>query len=186
MTQPPRARRDATSRPGAAGRLQGMTTRVHTTTDSPLGPLTLVREGEALVGLYLPGHAGGPGPYLLGEPAQDGFDDAVAQLQEYFAGRRTRFDLVLRPAGTALQQRVWQLLTQVPYGRTTTYGDLARQLGGPGLARAVGSANARNPISIVVPCHRVVGADGRLVGYAGGLERKRRLLDLERGVAPLP
>ena len=162
------------------------TTRVHTTTASPLGALTLVREGDALVGLYLPGPLRGSAADLLGEPVEEGFEQVVTQLQEYFAGVRTRFDLVLHPAGTPLQRRMWELLTTIPYGCTTTYGDLARQLGSVGLARAVGAANARNPISIVVPCHRVVGGNGRLVGYAGGLERKRLLLELERGAAALP
>ncbi len=151
----------------------------HTTTPSPLGELTLVREDTALVGLYLPGHRRGPATDRLGPRADAGFEHAVTQLQEYFAGARTHFDLELRPAGTPLQQRVWQLLRTIPYGRTATYAELARHLGGPGLARAVGAANARNPISIVVPCHRVVGGDGHLVGYAGGLDRKRQLLDLE-------
>ncbi len=158
-------------------------TRVHTTTASPIGELTLVGEDGALVGLYLPDHRRGPTAAALGERVDVGFEDVVAQLGEYFAGRRTRFDLALRPAGTPLQRRVWALLTEIPYGRTATYGELARRLGGPGLARAVGAANARNPISIVVPCHRVVGGDGRLVGYAGGLGRKQQLLDLEQRAA---
>ena len=106
-----------------------------------------------------------------------------AQLAEYFAGERTRFDLELAPAGTPFQLEVWEALRRIPYGGTRSYGELAAELGRPGSARAVGAANARNPISIVVPCHRVVGSAGALTGYAGGVEAKRALLDLER--APL-
>lgn len=176
------------SDPSTGRAAAGPTTRTHTTTSSPLGELVLVTEDEALVGLYLPGHLRGPAPDRLGPPVDAASSavlaDTTRQLREYFAGDRTRFALPLRPVGTPLQQRVWALLTEIPYGRTTTYGELARQLGGPGLARAVGAANARNPISIVVPCHRVVGGDGRLTGYAGGLDRKRWLLALES--SPLP
>jgi len=109
-----------------------------------------------------------------------GFDDAIRQLDEYFRGERTRFELPLAPRGDAFQQSVWALLQRIPYGDTRSYGQLAAELGDSRLARDVGVANARNPIAVIVPCHRVIGADGRLVGYAGGLERKRFLLDLEQ------
>lgn len=152
-------------------------TRTHALVDSPIGPLTTVVEDGALVGLYLPDHAhppasvGDPGPVLLG---------LAEQLGAYFAGELRAFDLPLSARGTPFQERVWAALREVPYGTTTTYGALARSLGVPGGARAVGLANGRNPLSIVVPCHRVIGADGRLTGYAGGVERKRALLALER------
>src|SRR5205085_9923425 len=105
--------------------------------------------------------------------------EPARQLREFFAGERTAFELPLRPAGTPFQRAVWDALLEVPYGETTGYGALAQRLGRPGAARAVGLANARNPLAIVVPCHRVVGASGALTGYAGGLERKRFLLELE-------
>jgi methylated-DNA-[protein]-cysteine S-methyltransferase len=101
------------------------------------------------------------------------------QLGEYFAGERTGFELALDPPGDAFDRRVWELVAGIPYGRTRTYGELARDLGDPALAQAVGAANGRNPLCVVVPCHRVIGADGGLTGYAGGLPRKRFLLDLE-------
>lgn len=109
--------------------------------------------------------------------------DAERQLSEYLSGERTTFELNLAPQGTAFQRRVWQLLLEIPFGETRTYGQLAKQLGDESLARAVGAANGANPIWIVVPCHRVIGANGSLTGYAGGLEVKRRLLELERGRA---
>lgn len=106
-------------------------------------------------------------------------DEAEKQLKEYFSGTRRAFDLPIKTEGTEFQQSVWAKLREIPYGETRTYGDIARQLGKPGAARAVGMANNRNPLCILIPCHRVVGADGALVGYAGGLDRKRFLLDLE-------
>ncbi|UCM91090.1 methylated-DNA--[protein]-cysteine S-methyltransferase [Streptomyces marincola] len=151
----------------------------HTVLDSPLGALTVVAADGALTGLYFEGHLRMPPAGSLGERDERGFEDARVQLAEYFAGRRTRFDLPLAPRGNAFQQRVWELLRGIPYGETRSYGALARELGDPGLAQAVGAANGRNPVSIVVPCHRVVGADGSLTGYAGGLDRKRFLLALE-------
>jgi methylated-DNA-[protein]-cysteine S-methyltransferase len=154
--------------------------RVHTDVDSPIGRLTLVGEDGALVGLYLEQHRRRPAPEWFGPDVGSGFEDLTAQLQEYFAGVRTDFELAIRPRGTGFERRVWDAVARIPYGRTRSYGDLARDLGDPGLAQAVGAANARNPVCIVVPCHRVVGADGSLTGYAGGLERKRFLLDLEQ------
>jgi methylated-DNA-[protein]-cysteine S-methyltransferase len=111
------------------------------------------------------------------------FPDAEVQLDEYFAGKRTQFDLPLHPIGTPFQIEVWEALKAIPYGEVRSYGDIAEQIGRPGASRAVGLANGRNPISVIVPCHRVIGASGSLTGYGGGLERKRLLLDLEADVA---
>jgi methylated-DNA-[protein]-cysteine S-methyltransferase len=155
----------------------------HTTIDSPVGELTVVAEDGALLGLYYPGHKRRPAEGTFGEYTDEGFEDVRAQLGEYFAGTRRTFDLPLAPRGTEFDRSVWQLLTEIPFGETRTYGDLAKRLGDPGLAQAVGAANGRNPISIIVPCHRVVGANGNLTGYAGGLDRKRNLLELEEPVA---
>jgi methylated-DNA-[protein]-cysteine S-methyltransferase len=154
---------------------------LYTTVDSPIGELLLLGDGRALHGLWM--RSGGTALDRPGWSRADGpFQAARAQLAEYFAGRRLAFDLPLAMAGTPFQVRVWRALLEIPYGQTTTYGELARQVrpgGGWQAARAVGAANGRNPIAVVVPCHRVVGADGSLIGYGGGLERKRFLLDLE-------
>jgi methylated-DNA-[protein]-cysteine S-methyltransferase len=147
--------------------------------DSPLGELTLVADGSALIGLYFDGHLRRPDDAELGPRVDEGFDEVIRQLQEYFAGDRTAFDLEMAPRGTEFEQRVWDLLRKIPHGETRTYGQLARELGQPGAAQAVGLANGRNPLSVVVPCHRVVGANGSLTGFAGGLDRKRFLLSLE-------
>jgi methylated-DNA-[protein]-cysteine S-methyltransferase len=155
----------------------------HTTIESPLGELTLVAAGGVLSGLYFPGHWYPPGRDVLGARSESGFELAEAQLAEYFAGERTEFDLPTRLAGDEFQRRVWELIDRIPYGETTTYGAMAAELGDPTLARRVGGAVGRNPLSIVVPCHRVVGKDGKLTGYAGGLERKRHLLELEAPAA---
>ena len=154
----------------------------HTVVDSPVGPLTLVGDGAALIGLYFDGHLRTPrltdhGPRA--DAADDGFEAATRQLGEYFAGTRREFDLDLAPRGSAFEKQVWALLTKIPYGETRTYGQLAAELGDASAAQAVGNANGWNPISIIVPCHRVVGASGSLTGYAGGLRRKRFLLSLE-------
>lgn len=151
----------------------------HTVLESPLGALTLVGDGEALSGVYFEDHLRGPSAQSLGQFEESAFAQARQQLTEYFQGKRRTFDVPLTPRGDSFQQRVWRLLEQIPYGETRSYGRLAGELGDPALAQAVGAANGRNPLSIVVPCHRVVGADGRLTGYAGGLTRKRYLLDLE-------
>lgn len=153
---------------------------------TPVGPLTLVALGEALVAVWMEDQRHHPGAVAHGDPAST--DDpvlarAARQLEEYFAGRRTDFDLPLAPEGTEFQRRVWAELLQIPYGETVTYGELARRLDNPTGSRAVGLANGRNPLGIVVPCHRVVGAGGNLTGYGGGLPRKRLLLDLEARVA---
>jgi methylated-DNA-[protein]-cysteine S-methyltransferase len=152
---------------------------MYTVIDSPLGELTLVSDGTALTGLYYPHHWYKPDPATFG-PRSGGFDEVERQLAEYFAGTRETFeDLPVRLTGDAFQRRVWSLIADIPYGETRTYGDLARSLGDVSPARDVGAAVGRNPVSIVVPCHRVVGKDGKLTGYAGGLARKRHLLDLE-------
>jgi methylated-DNA-[protein]-cysteine S-methyltransferase len=155
-----------------------MTTR-HTRMATTLGELTLVADGDKLTGLYFPHHWYRPS--ALGEFVDgDRFLAGVAeQLDDYLAGRRTSFDIPVALAGDEFQQRVWEMLTEIPYGAMTTYGALATRLGDPTLARRVGQAVGRNPVSIVVPCHRVVGKDGKLTGYAGGLRRKQHLLDLE-------
>ena len=158
-----------------------MNTTFHTQIPSPIGPLQLIGNGEALQGLYM--HPYNP-PDDWRESAEP-FADAIAQLNEYFAGERTEFDLKLDMRGTQFQKDVWNALLTIPYGETRSYGEIAKQIGRPDRARAVGSANGSNPISIIVPCHRVIGADGSLVGYGGGLDRKRFLLDHEAGVGSL-
>jgi methylated-DNA-[protein]-cysteine S-methyltransferase len=152
---------------------------VHAVVDSPIGPLTLVGTDRTLTAVYYPQHAHGPDQATFGERDDYAFSPAARQLADYFAGTRTSFGLALAATGNAFQQQVWALLGTIPYGETRTYGQLAAELGDPRLARAVGAANSRNPLSIVVPCHRVVGAGGKLTGYAGGLNRKAFLLALE-------
>ncbi|HZN88571.1 MAG TPA: methylated-DNA--[protein]-cysteine S-methyltransferase [Thermoleophilaceae bacterium] len=148
--------------------------------DTPLGPLVAVAAGDGgLRSLAFDRHCDG-GHRLARAPARGMLADTRRQLSEYFAGERTTFELPLSAGGTPFQQRVWRALAEIPYGETVSYGELAAAIGAPGAARAVGLANGRNPIPIVVPCHRVVGSDGRLTGYGGGLERKRVLLALEQ------
>ena len=156
------------------------------TISSPIGELTVVERDGALVGLYMTDHKPAPHLETFGERDDDTLPQLDAQLGEYFARERTSFDLPLAPTGTDFQQRVWAALRTIPYGETWSYGRLAEAVGQPGAARAVGLANGRNPISIVVPCHRVVGSSGKLIGYAGGVERKAFLLDLERGSGEQP
>lgn len=153
--------------------------RNHCIIDSPIGELTLVNSDGVLAGLYMDGHTHPPDRTTLGERTAAGFDQATGELAEYFAGQRSEFTVPLAPAGSAFQCEVWHLLTKIPYGQTRSYGQLADELGDRSLVRAVGAANGRNPISIVVPCHRVIGSDGSLTGYAGGLARKEFLLALE-------
>ena len=149
------------------------------TIDSPIGPLTLAGRGSVLTNLrmveqtYEPSHAGW-------SPDPGAFANAVEQLDAYFAGELVDFDIELDLRGTEFQRRVWRALLTIPYGETRSYGEIAEQIGAAGSARAVGLANGHNPIAIVVPCHRVIGANGSLTGYGGGLDRKRTLLGLEK------
>lgn len=149
-----------------------------TVVETPIDPLLLVGDETGLHQLHF-------SPF--GPPAGLPRDDevlapVVRQLNEYFAGDRIRFDLPLRPTGTPFQTKVWMALRDIPYGRTTSYGELATELGQPTASRAVGLANGRNPLAVIVPCHRVIGANGSLTGFGGGIERKRWLLDHERAV----
>jgi methylated-DNA-[protein]-cysteine S-methyltransferase len=150
----------------------------YVTVDSPIGRLLLQADGVSLTGLYMDV----PGRPIRGmddrqEDATAGpLPEAVRQLEEYFAGNRRNFNLPLCLNGTLFQQRVWRALTEIPYGETWSYGELAKRIGNPNASRAVGLANGRNPIAILVPCHRVIGADGSLTGYGGGLQRKQWLL----------
>ena len=151
----------------------------YSTLTTPIGGLLLTADDDgALTGVNLPNRHPDPAGW---ERDDELLADARRQLSEYFAGERTTFDLPLRPAGAPFQLRVWEALLRIPYGETASYGELARELGHPTAARAVGAANGRNPIAIVVPCHRVIGSNGSLTGYGGGLECKRALLDLEAG-----
>ena len=151
--------------------------RAHAVVASPVGPLTVVADEGVLVRLYL----SPPGPQAdLGIRDDTALAEVTGQLGEYLSGGREAFDLPLRPRGSGFELAVWEQLTRIPYGRTSTYGEVARAVGQPGGAQAVGLACGRNPLAIVVPCHRVVGADGSLVGFGGGLPRKRFLLDLEQ------
>ena len=147
--------------------------------DSPVGPLTLAGVGSTLLHLRMADQSHEPDRSGW-EPADDhAFDDVAEQLEAYFAGSLTEFDVDLGPAGTEFQRRVWAALRTIPYGETRSYGQIAEQIGSPGASRAVGLANGRNPIAIIVPCHRVIGAGGAVRGYAGGVHRKTALLDLE-------
>jgi methylated-DNA-[protein]-cysteine S-methyltransferase len=157
--------------------------RTHVTVPSPVGPLTIVAEDGKIACLYMEAQRHAPRPESFGlpdDPQTEPFAAAAAQLSAYFDGRLTDFDLPLSPAGTDFQRRVWAGLRAIPYGQTISYGELARRVASPAASRAVGLANGRNPIAIVVPCHRVIGADGSMTGYGGGLDRKRFLLALER------
>ena len=145
--------------------------------DSPIGRLLLTSDGSALTGLYMePSRKAQSTAGWVEDAAVPPLAAAVRQLTEYFAGSRRDFDLPLRLQGTDFQQRVWRELTEIPFGETWSYGQLARRIAKPSASRAVGLANGQNPISIIVPCHRVIGADGSLTGYGGGLERKSWLL----------
>ena len=147
---------------------------------TPIGTVGIVENGRAITDILfeeqLPGHAVRHTTLLL--------ERAAKQLDEYFAGKRTSFDLPLEPEGTPYRKKIWQVLTEIPYGQTMTYGEIARRTGNPQASRAVGGANHHNPIPIVIPCHRVIGAGGKLTGYAGGLPRKEFLLALERNRLP--
>ncbi|MBI1250987.1 MAG: methylated-DNA--[protein]-cysteine S-methyltransferase [Alphaproteobacteria bacterium] len=159
---------------------------IRTTHDSPVGPLTLIADQGRLAGVFFENHRYDPPAAPVGKSAAEPVLDAARkQLDAYFAGRRRTFDLPLGAKGTAFQTRVWKALLDIPFGETVTYGAIAAEVGNAAAVRAVGGAVGRNPISIIVPCHRVIGADGTLTGFGGGLERKRTLLALERGEARL-
>lgn len=153
---------------------ESTTTQLHVT-ELPIGTLTLTASNSALTGVEF----GRVEHEELNHVPSELLIEAAHQLSEYFAGKRQSFDLPLAPEGTPFQQQVWQALQAIPFGETRSYGDLAASIGKPGAARAVGRANNRNPLSILIPCHRIIGADGALVGYGGGLTIKRRLLELE-------
>jgi len=154
--------------------------------DSPIGPLVVACDDDALGFLNLPrnGKAGHIAPEWQRSPSR--LRETRAQLSAYFAGKLLTFDLPLAPRGTEFQRSVWDELTRIPYGETISYAELARRIDKPNAMRAVGAANGANPISIFIPCHRVIGADGTLTGYGGGLPAKRWLLDHERHYAPAP
>jgi len=154
--------------------------RTHTTVDSPVGPLTLVSADGVLSGLYLDRQRYRPPIETFGEPDDTPFGQVMDQLTEYFAGKRSEFSVPVSLSGTEFQRTVWAALRDIPYGETVSYGELAARIGRPAAARAVGLANGKNPISIIVPCHRVVGSTGDLTGYGGGLNRKQYLLDFEQ------
>lgn len=154
--------------------------RSHTVLDSPIGPLVAVVADGALVRL---GPDPSPDPAVVGPRDDDALPAVREQLDAYWAGSLRTFDLPLGATGTPFQQRVWAALCTIPFGQTWSYARLADQIGQPTAVRAVGAANGRNPVFLVVPCHRVVGSSGKLVGYAGGLDMKRRLLDHERATA---
>jgi methylated-DNA-[protein]-cysteine S-methyltransferase len=156
--------------------------RVHTVVDSPIGQLTLVATAGRLAGIYMEQHRHRPELATFGPRDDTPFSAVTAQLKEYFAGQRREFELELELVGTPFQRQVWAALCDIPYGQVISYGELAARIGRPSASRAVGLANGRNPVSIVVPCHRVVGANGSLTGYGGGMERKEYLLGLERGI----
>lgn len=152
----------------------------HTFLESPIGPLLLLSDGTRLTGLYMNERVVPAGS--VENPDVEPFPEVRRQLTEYFAGERQEFDLPLAPNGTTFQRTVWAFLREIPYGQTVSYGELAKRIRQPGASRAVGLANGKNPISIVIPCHRVIGANGKLTGYGGGLPNKAFLLDLERGL----
>ncbi|WP_308286344.1 methylated-DNA--[protein]-cysteine S-methyltransferase [Actinomycetospora endophytica] len=151
----------------------------HSVHDSPLGPLTLRARDGVLDGLYMVEHRHGPAAEQLGERVADAVPAAREQLAAYFAGELREFSLEVALRGTEFQQRVWAALREIPFGETCSYAELAVAIGQPTAVRAVGLANGKNPVSIVVPCHRVVGSNGSLTGYGGGTDRKRALLELE-------
>lgn len=157
--------------------------RQHTLIDSPYGPLTLVATDNVLSGLYMTEQRHRPPEETFGDRDAGPFGETIRQLEAYFAGELTEFDLPMRLEGTPFQRTVWQQLQLIPYGETRTYGQLAEALGKPNASRAVGLANGKNPIGVIVPCHRVIGAGGSLTGYGGGLDRKQRLLAFE-GATP--
>jgi methylated-DNA-[protein]-cysteine S-methyltransferase len=153
---------------------------LYTYMESPVGKLFLARDDEGLRALKYKG-----APEQGWVENRTAFKEVIAQLESYFAGELKEFNLFMKPEGTPFQKEAWAALGTIPYGKTVSYGEQARRMGRPNAGRAVGAANGRNPISIIIPCHRVIGAGGRLTGYGGGLDVKRRLLDLEQGGAGL-
>lgn len=162
-----------------------MTTFVFRIVDSPVGSLTLAGTGRTLMHLRMADQSHEPDRSTWVHDG-DAFADVVEQLSMYFAGEPVEFDVAITLGGTEFQRRVWAALRTIPYGQTRTYGQIAEQIGSPSGSRAVGMANGRNPVAIIVPCHRVIGASGALTGYGGGVDRKRALLDLESGQLPTP
>jgi methylated-DNA-[protein]-cysteine S-methyltransferase len=160
-------------------RAGGARVAVHTVLATSLGELTVVGEGGAVTGLYFPRHWPRPDREAFGTRCDEGFDEVARQLGEYLNGDRMAFDLPLKITGSEFDRRVWELIAGVAYGDTTTYGEIARCLGAATEPRDVGAAVGRNPLCIIIPCHRVVGATGKLTGYAAGLGRKRTLLEIE-------
>jgi len=158
---------------------------LYTRFESPIGELLAVGDGQALRGLYMQEGRTAIAVRADWQRADEPFGEVRAQLADYFDGRRTVFDLPLALQGSPFQLRAWRALQDIPYGETISYGEQARRIGRPADPRAVGQANGRNPIAVIVPCHRVIGADGSLTGYGGGVERKRHLLELEAGVLSL-
>jgi methylated-DNA-[protein]-cysteine S-methyltransferase len=157
-----------------------MTNTLFRNMDSLVGPLTIAGDGETVTNLRMADQSHPPSGQSDWREDPRCFEAVVVQLEEYFAGERTIFDLAMRLEGTAFQRAVWRALTEIPYGETCSYGEVAHRVGRPGAARAVGVANGHNPVGIIVPCHRVIGASGALVGYGGGVQRKQVLLQLEQ------
>ena len=164
--------------------------RRHIVSSTPIGDLTIVAGGDAITGVYFPGHWTRPNARMFGARGAADSDPlltaAARQIEEYLNGERVEFELPTGADGDDFQMRVWALLAEIPYGETVTYADLAERCGDRRLARDVGQAVGSNPLSMIVPCHRVVGKDGKLTGYAGGLERKRALLELEGAIRREP
>ena len=154
------------------------------TVESPIGPLTLAGDGSTLMHLRMTEQAHEPDRSGWTPAGADAFADVVEQLNAYFAGTLTEFDVDLELHGTEFQRKVWAALQTIPYGQTRSYGEIAEQIGSPSASRAVGLANGRNPISIIVPCHRVIGAAGSMTGYGGGIDRKKMLIALEKTQTP--
>ena len=158
-----------------------MHTRVWTRIESPIGDLTIVAENDAIVAIEMSPARPATTAHAVRADTHPLLNEARRQLDAYFRGELNTFSLPLRPTGTDFQRRVWKALERIPYGVTASYGEIAKAIGAPGSSRAVGAANGANPLPIVVPCHRVIGSNGSLTGYGGGLDRKRTLLALETG-----
>lgn len=157
-----------------------------TTYESPIGTLTIVGVDDAVTGLYMPDHSPAPKPETFGDRDDAALENVVRQLEQYFAGERTTFDVDVRVDDSGFQGEVWRALREIPFGETRSYADIAAAIGRPKAVRAVGAANSRNPVSIIVPCHRVIASTGKLTGYAGGIDRKRTLLELEGALEKQP